>query len=483
MATFAEAARLDTLFWEELTCCLCLDLFNSPVLSIKCSHSFCKECISQHCEKVGAKATCPTCRSELPPNGLVGNRSLANIVEIVQRIKTPGICESRPGNYCLNSSWRNDQEASISQDLKRLAGLLPYTLKDVMKISEVSKQIEVAIEAIDSCRKDSVNMKDCASHSRSSIIEVFAFMKKYFNDQEKMVLDVIDLAYPEVEQKTELMKEQLSGRIDMLLDLQSNSEEVMKCVSSEQEVYAGSDIGVNEFSLAIQKFSRIIFAVEEFKRQLEKAVLGNYPAQLPEEPTPGTSNGIQMEMTEDVITSSSNSWASDVTLDPERVSRRLELSEDRKTVMVPDFLPEYEPSRWRFRNCQVTGSQSFSEGHHYWEVSTQNSTGWAIGVARREIGHSERLGRTDLSWCIEWSSNQLSAWHRDQQTPLTEQKPLLVGVFLDIPNNSLSFYCLPNKETCLHQFQINVTHPVYPAFWIYGMRVGDYLTVNSITKH
>ncbi|XP_053231173.1 E3 ubiquitin-protein ligase RNF135 [Podarcis raffonei] len=516
MATAAEAVDLAKNLQDELTCCLCLDFFNKPVLIIKCSHSFCKECISEHCKKMGPKALCPRCRGELRQNNLVDHRSLANIVETYQQMK-------KNHQELWGPSWREHQAASGSQDLKLSAGVFPYQLKEVVKISDVCKQIEAAFEAIDKCTKDSAEMRDSVSRIKSSIGEGFSFMKKYINDQEEKVLNVIDEECAAAQQSIDLMNEQLTARIDRLLELQSNSEEVIKNTSSEQEVSIGEPVRVTEVVLGVQKISGIIYAVEEFRRQLDRTVLEKCPRQQPHEFSPGTSNmtcdsnDIQTNMAEDEIASTSSSslhrdslqgtscsssatssardspmpaissqfsqWASDVTFDPKRVNNMLQLTEDKRKVSVMSWDSDYEYCPKRFRISQVLGSQSFSEGCHYWEVSTRNSTGWAIGVASEDIGRSDKLGRSEVSWCIEWSRKCLSAWHRSEETPISEDRPLQVGVLLDIPSNRLSFYSLADKVTLLHQFESHVVNPVYPAFWIYGTDIGGFLTINDIKRN
>nr|XP_028567395.1 mitochondrial Rho GTPase 1 isoform X1 [Podarcis muralis] len=255
---------------------------------------------------MGPKALCPRCRGELRQNNLVDHRSLANIVETYQQMK-------KNQQELLGPSWREHPAASGSQDLKLSAGVFPYQLKEVVKISEVCKQIEVAFEAIDKCTKDSAEMKDSVSRIKSSIREGFSFMKKYINDQEETVLNVIDEECAATQQSIDLMNEQLTARIDRLLELQSNSEEVIKTTSSEQEVSIGEPIRVTEVVLGVQKISGIVYAVEEFRRQLDRAVLEKCPRPQPREFSPGTSNmtcdsnDIQTNVAEDEIASTSSS--------------------------------------------------------------------------------------------------------------------------------------------------------------------------------
>ncbi|XP_073492764.1 histone lysine acetyltransferase CREBBP-like isoform X4 [Aquarana catesbeiana] len=68
---------------EELTCCICLDVYRDPV-SLRCGHYFCHDCIETalDTQEGGRYYTCPECRGKYPkrPN-LKQNRKLRNIVE------------------------------------------------------------------------------------------------------------------------------------------------------------------------------------------------------------------------------------------------------------------------------------------------------------------------------------------------------------------------------------------------------------------
>ncbi|XP_062827076.1 E3 ubiquitin-protein ligase RNF135 [Anolis carolinensis] len=501
----AAALHLDKNLQDELTCCFCLDLFSSPVLIARCSHNFCRECILQHCKKMAGEASCPKCRGKLHPKDLVDNRSLANVVEIIQQMKKAPRKEDC-GQEGIAPTLGEVQGGSGS------AGPL-HQLKDTVKLNVLPQEIEKTLEAIATWNKDSAEMMHYVSHVKSSIAEAFNFVKTYINDQEKMVLNVIEKEYVAAQQKRDTMSEQLVVRIDQLLELQKDT---MKNTSLEEKVTIGDPIKVNEVTFSVQKINSIASTVEEFKRNLEKLVVGNNSAQ-PNESTLGTSQSqSQMDVAEDEAASTSDSsqsqnsllesvcsspvmtsptdkpllivssrfsqWAADVVFDLQRINTRLELSEDKRKVMVSRFPPKYERSAKRFRISQVMGSPGFSEGCHYWEVSTRYSTGWAIGLTHKEIGSCDKLGRTGLSWCIEWSNGRLSAWHGNQETHICHEKPLQVGVFLDIPRNCASFHSLTDEETCLHTFEINVAKTVYPAFWIFGMEVGRSLTINNIRQ-
>lgn len=176
--------------------------------------------------------------------------------------------------------------------------------------------------------------------------------------------------------------------------------------------------------------------------------------------------------------------ADDVTFDLTRVYKRLAITAQNRKVMVSSYPTDYEPLPNRFCISQVMCSQSFSTGCHYWEVITKDSDGWAVGVAHGTIGKRDKLGRTEHSWCVEWlgSKKQLSAWHKDQETLLHEDKPLKVGVLLELQKKTVSFYSITDKAMLLHTFEINTSNPLYPAFWLYSLERNGSLTINHTNR-
>lgn len=176
--------------------------------------------------------------------------------------------------------------------------------------------------------------------------------------------------------------------------------------------------------------------------------------------------------------------AADVTFDVTRVYERLAITAQNRTVMVSSSPTDYEPSPNRFCISQAMCSQSFSAGCHYWEVITKDSNGWAVGVAHEMIGKRDKLGRTEHSWCVEWlgPKKQLSAWHRDEETLLHKEKPLKVGVLLELKKKIVSFYSVTDKEMLLHTFEINTSNPLYPAFWLYSLERNGSLTISHTNR-
>ncbi|KAM3920865.1 E3 ubiquitin-protein ligase RNF135 [Leptodactylus fuscus] len=176
-------------------------------------------------------------------------------------------------------------------------------------------------------------------------------------------------------------------------------------------------------------------------------------------------------------------WATDVSFDPDTVSCRLSLSPDLKTVTVADKNCSYARNERRFTSCQALCSEGFSTGCIYWEVSTTEIDGWGIGVAAAEITKSQQLGDSDLSWCIKWNKNRLSAWHNNEEIRIDLLQPSIVGVLLNCTEKLVSFYSVaPGMEQLIHTFRLHFQTQVFPAVWLYGLKKGKSLTIRDLEK-
>uniref|UniRef100_A0A8D0GGY5 E3 ubiquitin-protein ligase RNF135 n=2 Tax=Sphenodon punctatus TaxID=8508 RepID=A0A8D0GGY5_SPHPU len=493
---------------EDLHCSICLGLLESPG-TLPCGHSYCLRCIGQWGQQRGA-GRCPICQRAFPKRLPARNVLLQALLERYRR-DTEG---PTPGARCQPQRPAPQQHPAAEQNSK-----------EKVRISEISQQIKTAQATIDNRRKDSRHIKEYISQIKDLIVEDFGAIKMYIEAKERAMLEIIDQEYQATQQGLKEMIEQLSVRANRLMEIekqlprgqQSNLGEQLSDTSSNGEIYIGSPVAVNKISLDDEKIRLVTSAVEELKKQLERLILEEYPEQLPQDTSPRTSRCQSNEVLNDMaverasvtnissqpvdsllapgassspvaftstspaprISSQFSQWADNVTFDLERVNCNLEVTAENRRVTV-SCVQFAAPSPKRFCVSQVMCSQSFSDGRHYWEVNTEDSRAWAVGVASKEIGRDMQLGRDELSWCVEWSvmNKHLSAWHKNQQIQLSHVKPLRVGVFLDIPQNCLSFYSLTDTETLLHAFEINVLSPVYPAFWLYGLDYNGSLTLN-----
>ncbi|XP_057187942.1 NACHT, LRR and PYD domains-containing protein 3-like [Triplophysa rosa] len=170
-------------------------------------------------------------------------------------------------------------------------------------------------------------------------------------------------------------------------------------------------------------------------------------------------------------------YACDVTLDPNTANVHLVLSDGNGKVTYVDKDQSYPDHPERFKHYeQVLSKESFS-GRCYWEAEW---SGWSyIGMTSKEIsrdgGNLNRFGYNDVSWCLFCVPERYSAWHnnknRDIPAPLPRSQRL--GVYVDWPAGTLSFYSVSDTHTLthLHTFNTTFTQPLYAALRVYNSSV------------
>ncbi|XP_058024108.1 tripartite motif-containing protein 16 isoform X2 [Ahaetulla prasina] len=124
-------------------------------------------------------------------------------------------------------------------------------------------------------------------------------------------------------------------------------------------------------------------------------------------------------------------------------------------------------AHWR----QVLSNQSLYMGRYYFEVEIFGA-GIYIGMTNKSIDRkgsesNSCISGNNFSWCIKWKGKDFSAWHVDVETPLKSQEFSRIGVYLDYPRGTLSFYGITaDSMTVLHTFECKFNEPLYPAFWL-----------------
>eukprot|EP00058_Branchiostoma_floridae_P007189 XP_002592677.1 hypothetical protein BRAFLDRAFT_67111 [Branchiostoma floridae] len=141
--------------------------------------------------------------------------------------------------------------------------------------------------------------------------------------------------------------------------------------------------------------------------------------------------------------------------------------------------------RFTGESYTVLADVTLDEGQHYWEVTAQpECKSFTLGVAYRNLGKFDQLGKTNTSWCLHvnnWLQNTMSAKHNNKSKQLDVSIPERIGVYLDYDNLVLSFHDAETKQL-LHQFKAKFQQPVLPAFmtWCGGLTVQTGLRVNGL---
>uniref|UniRef100_A0AAY5L2T0 B30.2/SPRY domain-containing protein n=1 Tax=Esox lucius TaxID=8010 RepID=A0AAY5L2T0_ESOLU len=155
--------------------------------------------------------------------------------------------------------------------------------------------------------------------------------------------------------------------------------------------------------------------------------------------------------------------------------KNLSLSEENRKVtrrrgeeqLYPDHPERFD--HW----SQVLCREGLS-GRCYWEVEWSGK-GAGIGVTYKGInrrgGGDCCLGYNDKSWSLDCYYDCYSVCHNNKTTdiPVTSSDSHRVGVYLDWPAGTLSFYRVSSDTlTHLYTFNTTFTEPLYPGFRVYS---------------
>uniref|UniRef100_A0A8C4X4M3 Tripartite motif-containing protein 16-like n=1 Tax=Erpetoichthys calabaricus TaxID=27687 RepID=A0A8C4X4M3_ERPCA len=172
-----------------------------------------------------------------------------------------------------------------------------------------------------------------------------------------------------------------------------------------------------------------------------------------------------------------------LTLDINTAHRDLHLSEENKKVTYEGTETEYpdHPNRFDYW-CQVLCREDLTGTRCYWEVEGSGlfiKIGVAYkGLSRKGGGNECRLGYNDKSWSLQRSVFQCSVRHNNKTTVISAPCSTRIGVYLDCPAGSLSFYSVSHTMTLLHRFNTTFTEPLYPGF---SVGLHSSLTISHLT--
>ncbi|CAL8308749.1 unnamed protein product [Merluccius merluccius] len=175
-------------------------------------------------------------------------------------------------------------------------------------------------------------------------------------------------------------------------------------------------------------------------------------------------------------------YASGLTLDPNTANRYLSLSEDLRKVMKVKEDQSYPDHPERFDSQYQVLCREGLTGRCYWEVKRRGGVEIGVtyrGITRRGGGADSLLGYNSKSWSLYcYDDGGYSAYYNGRSTSIRLPPPVStrVGVYLDRPAGSLSFYRVSpgvggssHTHTLIHTFSTTFTQEdLLPGFWFYG---------------
>uniref|UniRef100_S4RNA8 B30.2/SPRY domain-containing protein n=1 Tax=Petromyzon marinus TaxID=7757 RepID=S4RNA8_PETMA len=142
------------------------------------------------------------------------------------------------------------------------------------------------------------------------------------------------------------------------------------------------------------------------------------------------------------------------TLDTNSAHKELQISSDLRTMTRTGASHGHPHHPQQFeRFAQALCRESFSSGHHYWEV---------------DVGDDQWLGWSDASWCLEKRDDNFSVFHGGVKTALSVRgapSPRRIGLHLHWEGGLLAFYRANSMEV-IHEVRQRFLQPLYPGMWV-----------------
>ncbi|KAK0154487.1 NLR family CARD domain-containing protein 3 [Merluccius polli] len=136
-------------------------------------------------------------------------------------------------------------------------------------------------------------------------------------------------------------------------------------------------------------------------------------------------------------------YACELTLDPNTTFRHLSLSEDNRKVMKVGEDQSYPDHQERFQSWPQVLCREGLTGRCYWEVERRGHVYIGVtyrGITRKGCGQDSWLGGNNKSWSLYCDDDGYTAWYNDSRIRLRPSGSTRVGVYVDRPAGSLSFY-------------------------------------------
>ncbi|XP_053717463.1 LOW QUALITY PROTEIN: NACHT, LRR and PYD domains-containing protein 12-like [Synchiropus splendidus] len=167
-----------------------------------------------------------------------------------------------------------------------------------------------------------------------------------------------------------------------------------------------------------------------------------------------------------------------LTLDPNTAHQRIRLSNNYRRAELMEEDQNYPEHPERFLGLVLLMCRNQLTGCCYWEVDWTPDVHISVTYRGKRTEDESHFGNNDQSWSLICADEGYFVCHNKKATEiLTRPDSYRVGVFVDCPAGSVSFYKISSDALIhLHTFFTSFTQPLYPGF---GLRWPD----SSVTLH
>uniref|UniRef100_A0A8C4T553 Uncharacterized protein n=1 Tax=Erpetoichthys calabaricus TaxID=27687 RepID=A0A8C4T553_ERPCA len=433
---------------NEITCFICQETLSDPV-SILCGHSFCLKCLNDYWDQ-SHECSCPECRRTFTMRPELQRNTVLN--ELVKKIKKPRLSPHPSQNY----AGPGDVQCDACTGMKFKAVKSCLTCMASYCPTHLQPHFEIAAWKDHKLTDPDGNLKVelCVKHHKR--LEIFC------KNEETYICMMCALTEHEGHKKIELEMEKAekqvsgtSGFTDLICSIGKTQKKLIEKIREQEKTEMEKIEGVRE---ELEK------EIEELKRKdVELRELSETK-----------DNNCFLQISSLVLFSLLSDFCP-LTLDINTAHRELHLSEGNKKVTHDDWTvtnyPDH-PDRFDW-SPQVLCREGLTGARCYWEVEC-NGLWIDIGVAykglrRKGCDWECRLGYNNKSWCFHYFLRHHIEYHTDGNIEISAPRSSRIGVYLNWPAGSLSFYSVSHTMTLLHRFSTTFTEPLYPGFSLNGL--------------
>uniref|UniRef100_A0A8C4T8Y6 Tripartite motif-containing protein 16-like n=1 Tax=Erpetoichthys calabaricus TaxID=27687 RepID=A0A8C4T8Y6_ERPCA len=441
----------------------------------------CDFCTGKKFRAVKSCLTCPAsyCQTHLQPHYEGDTLKHHKLVDPDRNLKEK-LCEKHQKSLeifcktddscicliCVVTGHKNHEMVELEKEREGKQKQLGVTLSDIKRgLEERAKTLKETRRAMDKMNMSVVRELEENEKSFTALMrcieEAHRKLTEKIREQEKREMEKAEGVMEQLEKEIEELK-----RREAELKELSESKDHLHFLQVRATLHRESDqTGVYSLSFTVTAD----FSSEDLRKELSgltKSLEKISRCEIMTWTPSGTASGDIVFISSLVFFSLLSDFCP-LTLDINTAHRDLRLSEGNKKVTCEGTAIKYPGHPDRF-DClyQVLCREALTGTRCYWEVECSGNF-MDIGVAykgmSRKGGWECGLGNNDKSWSLLCSHSQYSVWHKHKETVISAPYSPRIGVYLDWPAGSLSFYSVSHTMTLLHRLNTSFTEPLYPG--------------------
>lgn len=440
---------------EELTCPVCRLIFTDPVL-LRCTHSFCRECLQRSFQ---FNKKCPVCRESFEEDQAIANRALRSACETFLKQANawrPNQNHNRPSEDICNLHLKplelycEKDEEPVCVDCVTLHSMHRLlSLKDGAPLckKELGFKVQIFEKKVESYKK--------TTHKFSNAVE---YIKYQAGEAEK-----------QIKAEFERLHEALT------------KEEVMRLnalAAEEEEKIAAIQKLITRTNKDIASLKELIDTLKKEMGNEDLPLLRNFQnLKRKTEWTrdePRLPSKALLDMGTHVGALSFKIWKNmqanvkyyPVVLNPNTASPWLSLSPDLTSVKESAERLTAPDNPERFDPCVfVLGAEGYTSGKHRWDVIVGDNPKWIVGVCKESVARKKKFTVSSNRgvWSIGLSKGVYTAMTNDRTELQVQQRPERIRIKLNIDKGEVSFWD-GGTATHLVTFTAKFEEMMFPIF-------------------